>query len=411
MIQAASTESNPYLRGLLSRRGANVVPKPRLGGSEDAANRISFVYGFPDPSSLPVAEVTGATARALERDGQRALQYGETAGYRGLIEVLLAKLQRDQGIEARRENVLITAGGSQALQLVLDAFVDWGDTVLTEAPTWLGAVQAFATVGAKAVSIPLDDRGTDTDALEQELRRLHEAGILPKLIYVISNFQNPTGMTTTLERRRRLVDLARAYGTLILEDDAYLDLRYGGEVVPPIYALDGGGSTMYLGTLSKTMGAGMRLGWLLAPPEIITRLTALKTDGGTNVFGAHVAAEWLPAHLERHVCDLRHIYRRRRDLMLQVLERHMPSGTSWTRPEGGFFIWVTFPKGVDTTRMLPQARERGVEFLPGTSCYVDGRGRHQLRLSFSFADDDQIEPGVRIIAEIAQGELLEAGRL
>ena len=411
MIHAASTDSSLDLRGLLSRRGANVLPKPRIGGSEDVAGRISFVYGFPDPASLPAAEVAGATTRALERRGQQALQYGETAGYRGLIEVLLAKLQRDQGIVARQDNVIITAGGSQALQLVLDAFVDWGDTVLTEAPTWLGAVQAFATVGAKAVSVPVDSHGTDIDTLEQELRRLHEAAILPKLIYVISNFQNPTGMTTTVERRRQLIDLARKYGTLILEDDAYFDLRYGGEVVPPIYALDGGRSTMYLGTLSKTMGAGMRLGWLLAPPEIITRLTALKTDGATNVFGAHVAAEWLPAHLERHVRDLRQIYRRRRDLMLQALERHMPSGTSWTRPEGGFFIWVTFPEGVDTTRMLPQARERGVEFLPGASCYVDGRGRDQLRLSFSLADDGQIEPGVRIIGEIAQGELLEAGRL
>jgi 2-aminoadipate transaminase len=207
------------------------------------------------------------------------------------------------------------------------------------------------------------------------------------------------------------VALAQEHGTLILEDDAYHDLRYGGERIPPIYALDESGATMYLGTFSKIMGAGMRLGWLVAAPEIIARLAALKIDGGTNVFGAHVAAEWIPAHLEEHVAALREVYRRRRDLMLDALEQHMPPGTTWSRPEGGFFVWVALPEGVNTERMLPQARERGVEYLPGASCCVDRGGRNQLRLSFSFAADDQIEPGIRTIGEIAKGELLETGRM
>ena len=167
---------------------------------------------------------------------------------------------------------------------------------------------------------------------------------------------------------------------------------------------------MYLGTFSKIMGAGMRLGWLVAAPEIIGKLQVLKLDGGTNIFGSHVAAEWLPRHLDAHVARLKEVYRRRRDLMLAALERHMPEGTTWTRPDGGFFVWVTFPPGLDTTRMLPQARERGVEFLPGATCYMDGRGRDQLRLSYSFVSDDQIEPGIKVIGEIARGELLEAGR-
>jgi len=409
MVQVARPTSPANLAALLSRRAVDLPTAPRLDNTDDAASRISFVYGFPDPGSLPADEVAEATTRALQRNGQWALQYGDTAGYRGLIDVLRTKLKRDQGIIAERANVLITAGGSQALQLVLDAFIDWGDTVITEAPTWLGAIQAFKNVGATVVSIPVDDQGTDTAALARELARLRAAGIQPKLIYVISNFQNPSGISTTVARRQRLIELARDYGTMILEDDAYFDLRYAGQSLPPIYTLDESGSTMYLGTFSKTMGAGMRLGWLIAAPAIITRLTALKIDGGTNVFGAHVAAEWLPDHLEGHVDELREIYRRRRDLMLTALERHMPEGTTWTRPEGGFFIWVTLPDGVDTDRMLPQACERGVEFLPGTTCYADERGRNQLRLSFSFAADEQIDPGIRIIGEIAHGELMEAG--
>ncbi len=409
MAQVPTTASPPNLQELLSRRASD-LPAPRIGDPRKSAELISFFAGFPDPGSLPADEVAAATVRALAKDGQWALQYGNGTGYPGLVDVLLAKLKRDQGIEAGRENVLITAGGSQAMGLVLDAFVDWGDTVITEAPTWMGAVRAFANVGAKPVAIPVDDEGTDTDALERELGRLRDEGIQPKLIYVISNFQNPSGISTSLARRQRIIALARQYGTLVLEDDAYSDLRYSGERIPPLYALDEGGSTMYLGTFSKIMGAGMRLGWLIADPEIIKRLAVLKIDGGTNVFGSHVAAEWLPEHLDAHVARLKAIYQRRRDLMLQALERHMPEGTTWTRPDGGFFIWVTFAEGIDTTRMLPQARERGVEFLPGPTCYVDGRGQNQLRLSFSFAADEQIEPGIRIIGEIAKGELLEAGR-
>ncbi len=408
MAQAPTATSPEKLQTLLSKRGKD-LPGPRVGDPRKSAELISFYAGFPDPASLPAREVADATVRAMEKDGSWALQYGNSTGYQGLVDVLLAKLKRDQGIDARRENVLITAGGSQALALVLDAFVDWDDTIITEAPTWMGAVRAFKNVGAQPVSIPVDEQGTDVEALERELVRLQGEGIRPKLIYVISNFQNPSGISTTRERRERIAALAQEYGTLVLEDDAYYDLRYGGEFISPIYTLDDSGSTMYLGTFSKVMGAGMRLGWLIAPPEIIQKLAVLKIDGGTNVFGSHVAAEWVPDHLIAHVERLKGIYRHRRDLMLEALERHMPEGTTWTKPDGGFFIWVTFPDGVDTTRMLPQARERGVEFLPGSACYMNGEGGNALRLSFSFASDDQIDPGIRVIGEIAKGELLESG--
>lgn len=409
MSDASTTPAASLLDSLLSTRGQD-LPPPRLGDPVQAANLISFSFGFPDPSSLPVREVIEATRTALTESGEWALQYGKTTGFPGLVEQLLAKLRRDQGIVAGPENVLITAGGSQAVDLVLDLLCDPGDVVITEAPIWLGAIFAFKNLKLRPVSIPVDDEGTDVAALERELRRLRDAEIRPKFIYTVSSFQNPSGITTTLERRRRIVELAHEYQTLIFEDDAYHDLRYEGERVPPIYTLDDHGTTLYLGTFSKIMGAGMRLGWLVAAPEIIGKLSVLKIDGGTNIFASHVAAAWLPDHLDDHIATLRAVYHRRRDLMLASLARHMPDGTTWTRPAGGFFIWVTLPDGIDTNRMLPQARERGVEYLPGTTCYLDGRGGNQMRLSFSFAQDDQIDPGIKILGEIVRGELLEAGR-
>lgn len=406
----APTAPAADLSALLSQRARNLPGTPQMVNDGKAVERISFSYGFPDPASLPADEVAAATTSILARAGDRALQYGTATGVPDLIDVLLAKLKRDQGIDAGPENVLITAGASQALGLVLDAFVDWGDPVITEEPTWMGAVRAFGNVGAEPVPVPVDDQGTDVDALGRQLAWLREAGTPAKLVYVITNFQNPSGISTTLERRRRIVELAHEHGTLILEDDAYYDLRYDGDGIPPIYTLDDRSQTLYMGTFSKIMGAGMRLGWVVGAPEIINKLAVLKIDGGTNIFGSYVAAEWVPGHLERHVDRLRAIYRRRRDLMLDALERHMPAGTTWTRPDGGFFLWVTLPQGLDAAQLAIQARERGVEFLPGRTCFVGDRGQNTLRLSYSFAQDGQIEPGIRVIAEIVKGELLESGR-
>lgn len=394
-------------RNLYSRKALQVGSAPLLQGMDRAGERISFVFGFPDAASLPAAQVADATVRTLTTQGRTALQYGDNSGYSGLIDALLVKLARDQGIHASRENVLITAGGSQGVDLLLDAFVDWGDTIASEMPLWLGAVKAFHNAGVNVVSIPIDDEGIDVRALERELSTLQKQGITAKFVYAIPNFQNPTGVTMSLQRRHDLLDVVRKFGTILIEDDAYFDLRYDGEPIPSIYSLDDSGSVIYLGTFSKTMGPGMRLGWLVGPAEIIRRIAALKVDGGTNIFGAHVAAQWVPEHLEQHVAQLREIYHRRRDIMLDALQSHMPEGTTWSVPDGGFFIWVTLPEGIDTTRMHDQVQELGVEYLPGPASYADGSGANQMRLSFSFVEDDRIETGIRIIGDVAKAELKE----
>jgi 2-aminoadipate transaminase len=395
------------LEDLYSKRGRN-ISEPRVGDPARSAEIISFIYGFPDPESLPAKTVADAAVRALETNGRWALQYGATTGVRPLVDVLLEKLARDQGIIAQPENVMITAGGSQAVGLIVDLFVDWDDTVLMEAPTWMGFIWALNNVGAKQVAVPIQDDGMDMGALRETLEQLRASGVTPKMIYVIPNFQNPTGISMSLEKRKALIELAHAFGTIIFEDDAYHDLRFTGEKIPSIYALDPYGLTIYTATFSKTMGAGMRLGWLVAPTEVIQRLGVLKVDGGTNIFGSYVAAEWLPKHLPDHLIELREIYHRRKLLMLDALERYMPAGTTWTDPEGGFFVWVTLPEGIDALELLPRAREMGIEYMPGSSCYANGGGANQIRLSYSFARDDQIGAGIEILATLVQGELLES---
>ena len=331
---------------------------------------------------------------------------GRHAAIPGLIEELGAKLGRDQGIDATAENILITNGASQALALIIDLLVDPGDIVLSEAPTWSGAVHNFKAAGAEVRSVPNDADGLVVDALESQLKRLKDEGKRAKFLYFIPNFQNPTGVTTTLDRRQRIAALAREYALPIVEDDAYFDLRYAGSTLPTIYSLDTEGLVMYLGTFSKIMAAGMRLGWCVAEAEVISRLAGLKHEGGTSPFAGHVAAEFCSSGtLVEHIGELRSLYLKRRDAMLAGLEAHMPDGTSWTTPEGGFFIWLTLPEGASVSALLPAAREHNVEFLPGAATYHHGEGDNQLRLSYSFADEAQITKGIEILGKLVKDQV------
>ena len=395
-------EQGPDLSNLVSAR-ARRVGGARLSNPRNSAGKLSFLAGFPDPASLPRQDIAEATRVALERDGEWALQYGESQGYSGLVEALCAKLRRDQGIDVAPENVLITNGASQALALIVELLVDPGDAVLSEAPTWTGAVHNFNAAGAEIIEIPVDSDGADVDALHATLTGLHAAGRQPKLLYMIPNFQNPKGVTTTLARRQRIVELAATYGLPIVEDDAYFDLRYSGDRLPTMYSMNERGLVMYLGTFSKIMAAGMRLGWVVAPADVILRLSGLKHEGGTSPFAGHVAAEFaMSGMLQEHIAELLPMYKQRRDIMLAGLEAGMPEGASWTTPEGGFFIWLTLPETVTVSDLLPLAAERNVEFLDGRNCYFHGDGAHELRLSYSFATDEQIREGIAILSELVR---------
>ncbi len=366
---------------------------------------ISFAGGLPAPEVFPTQAFQAACERVLESAGASALQYSTTEGYPPLREMIARHTSR-YGINARPENVLITSGSQQALDLIGKLLINRGDHILTEAPTYLGALQAFQVFGATYVTVPIDDDGLRTELLEEALR----AG--PKFMYLLPNFQNPGGVTLSHERRVEIVSLADRYGIPIIEDDPYGQLRFEGRHIPPLLVLDRDnlehdhgytlGNVIYLSTFSKTLAPGLRLGWIVAPADVIAKLVQLKqgADLHTSTFTQMVAYE--VAHggfLDQHVQLIRRVYRERRDVMLDALREHFPSQVTWTEPAGGLFLWVTLPDGLDAHALLKEALEQNVAFVPGDAFYPAGEGgRRQMRLNFSNAKPEMIREGIRRLA-------------
>src|SRR6266511_3690523 len=348
------------LDDLFTVRARN-VPVPMYGPVQPRnLDMISFAYGLADPDLFPRADLLAATAAVLEQDAAAALNYGPT--YAGLREQIVARL-RAQGAEAEDENVLVSYGSSQILALLPDVFVDRGDIVLIEGPSFMGAVRHFADAGARLVTVPTDDHGMDADALESILSDLRRQGARPKFIYTIPTFHNPTGTTMPLARRQKLVALGAAYGVAVVEDDAYGDLRFEGQPLPNLAALDQEGWVIRIGTFSKILAPGVRMGWAYARHEVIA------------------------------------LYRHKRDIMLSAIAREFPAEVTTLRPQGGFFIWCRLPAGMSAAALLKAAEERGATFLPGTRCYANGAGDDAIRLAFSFQPAEQIEEGIARIGE------------
>jgi len=369
---------------------------------------ISFAGGLPAPEVFPVQEVEQAVRRMLEQHAAVALQYGTTEGYLPLREMLVRHMAR-YGIKVGVDNVLVTTGSQQGLDLIGRLFLNPGDHVVVEAPTFLGALQAWTAYQAQYLTIPVDDDGMQMDHLEEALRHG------PKFIYVLPNFQNPAGVTLSLERRRRLVELASRYGVPIVEDDPYGQLRYEGEHLPPIVRLDAEfhgcangersfrGGVLYLGTLSKTLAPGLRLGWVVAPEEVVARLAMMKqgTDLHTSTFCQMLAHEVARGgFLDRHVKQIRAVYGERRDAMLGAMSRCFPTEVRWTRPQGGLFLWVTLPPGCDASGVLEEALRENVAFVPGAPFFATGGGRETLRLNFSYCPPDRIEEGIARLGRV-----------
>jgi 2-aminoadipate transaminase len=362
---------------------------------------ISFGGGLPAPDVFPVDEFNEACDRVLRNHGAMALQYSTTEGYFPLRE-MIARHSARYGIKITPENVLITSGSQQALELLGKIFIDPGDRILVESPTYLAAIQAWNAYGAEFISVPMDSDGMNTDQLEEALR----AG--PKFIYVLPNFQNPTGVTLSLDRRRKLLEMADQYGVPIVEDDPYGQLRYEGDHLPSIVVLDSHyrddttpcyrGNVIYLSTFSKTLAPGIRLGWVVAPPEVISKLVQAKqgADLHTATFNQLVAFEVARGgFLDRHIHTIRDVYGKRRDLMMAAMEREFPSEVSWTHPEGGLFLWGTLPTYMDAKDLLKTCLERKVAFVPGESFHPTGGGKNTMRINFSNATHEEIEVGIQ----------------
>jgi 2-aminoadipate transaminase len=376
----------------------------------EQADIISFAGGLPAPDVFPVNEFKEACIAVLDKSSTLALQYGATEGIYPLREMITRHALR-YGIQITPENVMITSGSQQALDLIGKIFINRGDRILVESPTYLGALQAWNAYGAEYIAIPSDDNGMITDELEKALR----CG--PKFIYVLPNFQNPTGATMSLDRRKKLVELADRYGVPIIEDDPYGQLRFEGEHLPAVEVLDSrtraangcySGNVIYLSTFSKLLAPGLRLAWVVAPPEVIFKMVQAKqgADLHTSTFNQMMAYE--VAHkgfLDKHVITIRQTYQERRDVMLDALTEHMPEGVHWTHPQGGLFLWATLPESIDTAELLLSAVKEKVAFVPGGSFHPCGGGTNTMRLNFSYSKPELINEGIARLGRVIKHEL------
>ena len=366
---------------------------------------ISLAGGMPDVSLLPKSAVRKAAKAALDQQSV-TLQYGGTNGLASTAKVF-CDIVRDIGIRHKPENVIITTGAQEALDLVAKTFIDPGDIILTEGPTYLGALQAFSAYEPDIHTIPFDDQGMRMDLLEEELKRIGKGNPRLKFMYTIPNFQNPGGVTMSPERRKRLLELSHEYDFIVVEDDPYGRLRYEGGHCLPLRALDE--SVIYLGTISKMFAAGLRVGWIMAPPGVIGKINLAKqgTDLCGSMFDQVMAAAYFTDTPWQHTLQkFVRTYDKRRRAMLAALEEYFPPEATWTHPEGGFFVWVTLPHYVDTGSMLADALDHGVIYTPGDGFYPDGKqGRNCMRIAFCYEDPENITEAIRRLAEVINDRL------
>lgn len=362
---------------------------------------ISLAGGFPAPELFPVDAFQDAANTVLSSESAIALQYGPTEGYLPLRAFLAERLSRS-GIAANPEEMLITNGSQQGLDLVAKLLVDPGSIVVVEDPTYVGGLTAFGSYQSSYLVVPVDAEGMKVDVLAELLQR---EGAKPRLIYALPNFQNPGGNTLSLDRRHQLLELSYRYGIPILEDDPYGELRYEGKSIPSIKALDTGGSVIYLGSFSKILSPGVRLGWVVASKEIIERLADVKQgmDLNTNSFVQHVVYQVCrDGLLEKHIEKVKPIYRERRDVMLRALAKRMPEGSMWSRPSGGLFVWAQLPSGVDAKAMLVESLKEKVAYVPGIVFHPHRDRTNTIRLNFSAVPIPRIREGIRRLGRVAK---------
>ena len=367
---------------------------------------ISFAGGLPAPELFPVEGMKEATDKVYAEHGQQALQYGAAKGVTELRELILKRVKEKENIDAKLENVMVTTGSEQAIDLVGKAFVNPGDTVLVEEPTYLCALDVFRSYGANFVSVPMDDDGMKMDALEEALKAHPETA----LVYTVPNFQNPTGRTMPAERRKKFAELAAKYDVPVLEDNPYGDIRFAGEHVPSVKSFDHAGKVFYMSTFSKILAPGFRLGWLVADPKVIEKLTVLKqsADLHTDNLVQYVVTEIFKENdVDAHVKEISDLYGKRKQLMIDGIKKYFPKDVKYTDPEGGMFLWVEVPGVTDTVELFKQCLEHNVAFVPGDPFFAGKPQPGTFRLNYSNMQEDQIEVGLKRLGE-ALSQALEA---
>jgi 2-aminoadipate transaminase len=361
---------------------------------------ISFAGGFPDPLTFPRERASALLAEFAAAGESSAFQYAPTRGLAGLLGAIADRLETLQGRRPEGDELVITSGAIEALELVGKSFLDRGDTVVVEGPTYLGAIMAFRSFEAEIVAVPLDEHGLEVDELERRLAK----GLRPKLVYTIPDHQNPAGVSLSRERRELLVDLAGRYGFLIVEDVAYRELGFDDEAEPSLWSL-APDVVLQAGTTSKTLFPGVRLGWAVGPADVSSQLVSAKqnTDQCAGALGQRLFEEYVRrGWIDEQLVQSRSLYRRKCERMLAALQRSMPAGMRWTAPKGGFFSWLTLPDGEDAGELAKRAVERGVAIVPGSLFFPDGRGGGNVRLSFSLVDEAEIDDGIERLASLVK---------
>lgn len=365
---------------------------------------ISFAGGLPGPETFPVKELEEISCQVLREKGAIALQYGPTEGEMPFREEIAKRMQREKP-SIKPENILITAGSQQGLDIISKVFLDPRDIVVLELPSYIGGLQAFSAYRAKMIGVPQDNQGMRMDLLEKVLEKLARKNKKPKFIYVVPDFQNPSGVTMSLERRKKLLELAYKYEVLVVEDSPYKDLRYSGESVPAIYSFDTQDQVIVLGTFSKILGPGLRLAWLMAPTVWMDRMVVAKQsmDLCSPTYTQLIAVEFMKRELlPKQIEKIRKIYGRKLGVMLEALGRYMPKGVKWSRPEGGLFLWVKLPKNMSANELFPKAIENKVAYVVGSAFHCNGKGQCTMRLNFSFPSEQQIDEGIQRLAKMIE---------
>lgn len=388
-----------HMRSSVMRDLMAIVARPEV---------ISLAGGLPSTESFPAKTLARITHEVSMRSSAAALQYGPTEGFDETKENIAAVMAAES-TKVDIDNIIVTTGGQQAIDLVTRVLVDPGDVIIAEAPTYPGAIPSFSSFQANVFQVPLDDDGIRIDLLKKELKHLLKEGGKPKFIYVIPTFHNPAGVSLSLERRHELVELAKKHQLIILEDNPYGQLRFEGKPLPTLYSLDDDNNVIYVGTFSKIISPGIRLGWVVAPTPLLQKINLGKqaADLCPSTLAQMIVNRYFrEARWQDYVEKVTKVYRSRRDAMLAALAEHFPEEANWTHPQGGFYIWVTLPDYLDTTDLLALAlEEQQVAFVPGAGAWVDGSGANHMRLAFCGVPEDKIEEGIKRLAKVIKEQI------
>jgi 2-aminoadipate transaminase len=361
---------------------------------------ISFGGGMPSPDSFPIKFIKKTVDKILDTKGPQALQYGPTEGITPLREAIIKRMVKTRNIKCDLDQIIVTTGSQQVLDLTSKILVNPGDKVVVECPTYVGALTAFNIYQEHYIPVPMDKDGMRTDILEEKIKACDKP---IKFIYTIPLFQNPMGVSLSLERKKHLLEISERYDIPILEDEAYSELVYSGKVPPPIKSMDKNNMVIYTHTFSKFLSPGFRLGWVVADPETIRKIAIAKqgADLCANMLVQFIAEEYLRSDIiDKQITKIRKMYKKKRDIMLDALEENLPEGSCWTKPEGGMFIWVTLPEKIDTKEMFAEAIKEKVIYVNGAAFCTDGSGSNCMRLNFSNTDDDKIEEGIKRLSNV-----------